>query len=162
MFFLRITHNGECVQFLFVACCADKRLFSVVALFLSLFLDTLWCHALCVCSQRCRFMCDGLHDTSCLAQVNIVIRTVSPTFLRPEVWTAHASISEFASRCSVVLKDLDIMSTSTTKIWFPGSRLHNMLPYPTPCSGRQWIRVNASFLGVFEQKLTFFVKVDSR
>ena len=30
----------------------------------SLFLDTL-----CVCSQRCRFMCDGLHDISCLAQV---------------------------------------------------------------------------------------------
>ena len=28
----------------------------------SLFLDTLWCHVLCVCSQRCRFMCDGLHN----------------------------------------------------------------------------------------------------
>ena len=61
--------------------------------------------------------------------------------MNAEVCTAHASISEFASRCSVVLRDLDIMSTSTGKIRFTGRRLHKMLPYPTPCSGRQ--RVNA-------------------
>ena len=35
--------------------------------------------------------------------------------MNAEVCTAHASIAEFASRCSVVLRDLDIMSTSTWK-----------------------------------------------
>ena len=62
--------SSSCLA-LVALCCADKRLFSVVALLPSFlfFLDTLWCHILCVCSQRCRFMCDGLHDISCMAQV---------------------------------------------------------------------------------------------
>ena len=61
---------NSCVA-LVVLCCVDKRLLP------SLFLDTLWCHVLCVCSQRCRFKCDGLHDISCLAQVTKVNRTVA-------------------------------------------------------------------------------------
>ena len=45
--------------------------------------------------------------------------------MNAEVCTAHASISEFASRCAVVLRDLDIMSTSTGKIRFMERRLHS-------------------------------------
>ena len=43
------------------------------------------------------------------------------------------------------------------KIRFIGLRLHKMLPFPTPCSGRQWIRVNASFRRDFLKKLTHFL-----
>ena len=48
--------------------------------------------------------------------------------MNAEVRTAHASIAEFDSRCSVVLRDLDIMSTSIGKIRFIGRKLHKMLP----------------------------------
>ena len=62
-------------------CCADKRL-----LFSFLFLDTLWCHVLCVCSQRCRFMCDGLHNILYVGSSGKDIRIA-----------LHASVTHFLS-----------------------------------------------------------------
>ena len=54
--------SSSCLA-LVALCCADKRLL------LFFFLTHCGVNVLCVCSQRCRFTCDGLHDISCLGQV---------------------------------------------------------------------------------------------
>ena len=58
----------------------------------SLLLDTLWCHVLCVCSQRCRFMCDGLHNILYIGSSRKDIRIV-----------LHAFVTHFLSCCHIDL-----------------------------------------------------------
>ena len=76
------------------------------------FLDTLWCHVLCVCSQRCRFLCDGLHNILYIGSSQKVIRTVL------HVYTVHllnyyqmlavlvGPPDGFLEKCSVILGSL--------------------------------------------------------